>query len=121
MADDHVRRAHSAGHNRRHAPRFARIGAIAPEHQRTVGDITPYHRRISAPLDNSIVHPRYGFSIDDVNASVKTVVGSDDNTFIPGLTLAQLSTKSATAMAACFGISGIELTIASDIYDRSKC
>jgi hypothetical protein len=29
-------------------------------------------------LDNSIVHPSYGFSIDNVNTSVKTVVGSDD-------------------------------------------
>ena len=38
------------------------------------------------------------------------------STFMPGLTLAQLSTISATAIAACLGINGIELTISSDAY-----
>src|ERR1700755_267671 len=36
------------------------------------------------------------------------------NTFIPGFTLAQLSTISSTAIAACFGIRGTELTVSSD-------
>src|SRR4029453_4525672 len=35
-------------------------------------------------------------------------------TFMPGLTLAQLSIISATAIAACLGISGTEVTVSSD-------
>jgi len=36
-------------------------------------------------------------------------LAATNSTFIPGFTVAQLSTKSPTAIAACLGINGTEL------------
>jgi hypothetical protein len=78
VADHDIGSAHGVRDHRRHAPRFARIGALAPENSRPRRNIRPYHGRVSPALRNTSLNPCDGLLINDVDAAVKTVIGSDD-------------------------------------------
>ena len=78
VADHHVGGAHGVSDDRRHPPRFARVGILAPENHGTIGNVAPNHRSICAALHDRRVQPRDSFSIDDIDAAGETVVGGND-------------------------------------------
>src|SRR4029079_2946352 len=73
--------------HRRHTPRFARIGAFAPENSRPRRNIRPYHARVGATLRNTSLNPCNRLLINNVDTTVKTVIGSDDEHVHPRLHL----------------------------------
>ncbi len=103
VADDAVRALHGGGDDLRHAPRFARIGALAPKHHRPIRNITPHHRRIGAALDDRRVQPRDGFRVDDIDAAIHAIVARDQQHIHPRLHLGAVVDHVADGDRRLFG------------------